>query len=141
MTELVSTKTTKFLTFNNTKNQSNSSLSIQTLADIDFNNWLNTLTSKQAQWVTDCGFTAAKNQTIKLFDDSGKITEIILGLGAESSVSGIAAYANIAKVYRLDDIKYQTILNRCYQVLVGLSLNMNLTTTRLKRIAIMQFLL
>jgi len=102
MTAFISTKTTKFLAFQSSDDQSSDNkstaiLPIQTLANVDFNDWLSTLTPSQAQWVADSDFAADKDQTIKLFDDSGKVTDIILGIGAESSVSGIAAYANIAK--------------------------------------------
>ncbi|MFT5452092.1 MAG: leucyl aminopeptidase [Enterobacterales bacterium] len=102
MTSFITTKTSKFLTSlarENacSENTSSSRVYIKTLAAIDFKAWLNNLTSKQAQWVADSDFSAAKDQTIKLFDDSGNITEIILGLGDDSSALGIAAYADIAK--------------------------------------------
>ncbi|MFT5520206.1 MAG: leucyl aminopeptidase [Enterobacterales bacterium] len=116
MTNFITTKTTKFLTSENDSTESNSSsrVRIKTLASIDFKNWLSSLTSKQSQWVADSDFSAAKDQTIKLFDDSGNITEIILGLGSESSASGIAAYANMAKSlapgkYQIQDDSQSTL--------------------------------
>lgn len=116
MNNFITTKTTKFLTSENDSSESNSSsrVRIKTLASIDFKNWLSSLTSKQSQWVADSDFSAAKDQTIKLFDDSGNITEIILGLGSESSASGIAAYANLAKSlapgkYQIEDDSQSTL--------------------------------
>ena len=76
MTKLITTKTTKFLTSLSGEPETSSLVYIKTLAVVDFKDWLNSLTPKQALWVADSNFSADKGQTIKLFDDSGKVTEI-----------------------------------------------------------------
>jgi len=105
MTNFISTKTTPFLTSEdlnenlnkNSIKDTSQAINIQALGSVDFDDWFKNLPKSQAQWVTENNFTAAKDQTLKLQDSEGKVTNIILGLGACPSASGISAYAKLAK--------------------------------------------
>ncbi len=110
MNQLVSTEVTKYLSYDNLDNNVDKTIPIYTVSSSRLDVWLEELSAPQACWVKANHFSADKDEVIKLSDDKGNVTSIIMGTGSEEQTTGIAGFAKLAQslsdgYYKLDEVE------------------------------------